>query len=97
MVFVLSQKGFFKRVPIDEFSVQGRGGIGVLSLNATKAIGPVVAATAGQVTQSTAVDLLAEDGKRQRVPIAGIPVENRPNRGKKLVTLTQVKEIVVWS
>ena len=97
MVFVLSQKGFFKRVPIDEFSMQGRGGMGMLSLNATKATGPVVAATAGRVTRSTAVDLLAEDGKRQRVPIAGIPVENRPNKGKKLVTLTQVKEIVVWS
>jgi hypothetical protein len=38
-----------------------------------------------------AVDLIAADGKRQRV--AQVPVENRPNRGKKLVKVSGVTEV----
>jgi DNA gyrase subunit A len=95
MVFVLSAKGYMKRVPIGEFSVQGRGGLGVLSLNVTRATGPVVAVAGGNATRSTTVDVLSADGKRQRVSLGGIPIENRANRGKKLVKLTQAQEIVV--
>jgi DNA gyrase subunit A len=94
-VFILSERGFFKQVPIDEFSVQGRGALGVLGLNTTKATGVIAAAAAGQVASSTNVDVLAADGKRQRVPLAKIPVENRANRGKKLVTLANANQIVL--
>jgi DNA gyrase subunit A len=96
VVLVLSQKGYLKRVPIDEFSVQGRGSMGVLSLNATKATGPVVAAAVGKPGRSTTVDVLAADGKRQRLSLRGIPAGNRANRGKKLVKLAQANEIVIW-
>ena len=95
MVFVLSKKGFLKRVPIGEFSSQGRGSMGVLSLNPTRATGPVVAVAAGVVGRSTTVDVLSVDGKRQRVPLAKIPIEKRANRGSKLVKLAQANEIVV--
>jgi DNA gyrase subunit A len=88
---VASQTGFLKRVPLDEFPVQGRGGQGVLLLNQTKATGPVVAVGLGPM--DGAVDLLAPDGKRQR--LAEVPVENRPNRGIKLVELDEVAEIRV--
>jgi DNA gyrase subunit A len=94
-VFILSEKGYLKRVPIDEFSVQGRGSLGVLGLNATKATGPIVAAAIGKPGRSTTVDILAADGKRQRLSCARIPVENRPNRGRKLGKLAQANEIVV--
>ncbi len=90
-VVVVSQTGFVKRVPLDEFSVQGRGGQGVLLLNQTKATGPVSAATAGPL--DGAVDLVAPDGKRQRLD--EVPVENRPNRGEQLVELEQVAEVWV--
>jgi DNA gyrase subunit A len=96
IVLVLSQKGYLKRVPIDEFSVQGRGSMGILSLNATKTTGPVVAVAAGKPGRSTTVDVLAADGKRQRLSLRGIPSENRANRGKKLVQLAQANEIVIW-
>jgi DNA gyrase subunit A len=100
IVLVLSAKGYLKQVPIDEFPVQGRGTMGVLSLNATRATGPVVAATAATVptkdsSDHTAVDLLAADGKRQRIPLAKIPVANRPGRGTKLSRLGDVREIVL--
>jgi DNA gyrase subunit A len=90
-VVVVSEKGFVKRVSLKEFSVQGRGGQGVVLLNQTKATGPVVAAAVGPMEGS--VDLVAKDGKRQRVD--QVPVTNRANRGDKLVELDDVAEIVV--
>ena len=69
--------------------------MGVLSLNATTATGPVVAAAVGKPARSTTVDVLGADGKRQRVSLRSIPIENRANRGKKVITLDQVAEIVV--
>jgi DNA gyrase subunit A len=90
-VIVVSETGFLKRVPLKEFSVQGRGGQGVMLLNQTKATGQVVAVAVGP--EKGAVDLLAADGKRQRLD--KVPVANRANRGNKLVELTDVAEVVV--
>jgi len=94
-VFILSQKGFLKRVPIDEFPVKGRGSMGVQSLYVTTVTGRVVAAAAKRLTTSTTVDVLSADRKRQSVPLNNIPTEKRPSHGKKLVTLRQANEIVL--
>ncbi len=90
-VVVVSEKGFLKRVPLNGFSVQGRGGQGILLLNQTKATGPVVAVTVGPMEGP--VDLVAKDGKRQRLD--EVPVASRANRGDKLVELDDVAEVVV--
>jgi len=90
-VVVVSQKGYVKRVSLGEFPVQGRGGQGVLLLNQTKATGPVAAVAAGPMDGS--VDLISADEKRQRLD--EVPLENRANRGEKLVELEEVSEVVV--
>jgi DNA gyrase subunit A len=90
-VIVASQNGFVKRVPLAEFSVQGRGGQGVMLLNQTKATGPVVGVGIGPAQGK--VDLVASDGKRQRLDEA--PETNRANRGEKLVELDDVVEVIV--
>jgi DNA gyrase subunit A len=90
-VIVVSKTGYLKRVPMDEFPVQGRGGQGVLLLNQTQATGPIVAATVGRMKGS--VDLITAGGKRQRV--TDVPVERRPNRGRKLVKVSGVAEVRV--
>jgi DNA gyrase subunit A len=90
-VIAVSKTGYLKRVPMDEFPVQGRGGQGVLLLNQTQATGPIVAATVGRM--KGAVDLITAGGKRQRV--TDVPVENRPNRGRKLVKVSGVTEVWV--
>jgi DNA gyrase subunit A len=88
-VVVVSQTGFVKRVPLDEFPVQGRGGQGVLLLNQTKATGRVIGVGIGPMDGS--VDLLSADGKRQR--LAEVPVENRSNRGAQLAELEETAEV----
>ena len=90
-VVVVSKTGYVKRVPLGEFPVQGRGGQGVLVLNQTRATGPVVAVGIGALNGS--VDLIAADGKRQRLD--KVPEANRPNRGEKMVKLGDVAEVRV--
>jgi DNA gyrase subunit A len=87
-IVVVSQHGYLKRVPLDEFPVQGRGGQGVLQLHQTKATGPVIAAAVGPMDGS--LDLIATDGKRQHLD--EVPVTNRANRGEQLAELDGVKE-----
>jgi DNA gyrase subunit A len=81
---IVSQAGFAKRVPLDEFPVQGRGGQGVQSLKITKATGKVAAATVGPV-ESRYLDVLSAKGLRQRLALDDLPLTNRPNRGEMLV------------
>ncbi len=90
-LIVVSKAGYVKRVPLDEFPVQGRGGQGVQLLNVTKTTGPVVAVTIGPM--DGAVDLIAADGRRQRLD--EVPVDNRANRGKKLAEVEEVAEVWV--
>ena len=68
----------------------------VISLNVTRTTGPIVAAAVGKPGQSTTVDVLASDGKRQRLSLRSIPTDKRANQGKKLVELDQANEIVIW-
>jgi DNA gyrase subunit A len=95
-VFILSETGYFKRLSLDQFALQGRGGKGLQSLKITKSTGPVVAATAGKVTQAVKIDVLTQDGKRQRLPLKSIPrTRTRASHGKKLVSLAGANEIVL--
>jgi hypothetical protein len=67
------------------------------ALKITQATGPVAAATAGVVGTSTKVDILAQDRRRQRIPLKSIPrARTRQSRGKKLVTVGPVSEIVLF-
>jgi DNA gyrase subunit A len=90
-LIVVAQTGYVKRVALDEFPVQGRGGQGVQLLNPTKATGPAAAVGLGPMDGS--VDLLAGDGKRQR--LEAVPAANRTHRGERLVEVEGVVEVVV--
>jgi DNA gyrase subunit A len=92
---VVSEKGYIKRVPLEEFPAKGRGSMGVLSLNQTAASGQVVAVGAGKATRSTTVDLLNQKGRRQRLSLRSIPIENRGNRGKKAVRLSGANQVIL--
>jgi len=87
-VFVVSETGYAKRVPLDEYPVKGRGTMGVLSLNATKATGAVAAVGVGKAARSTTIDLLSTEGRRERISLRSIPIDKRPNRGKKAACRT---------
>jgi DNA gyrase subunit A len=82
-VFVISEKGYVKRVPLKEYSLQGRGTQGVRTLNITRSTGKVAAVAVG--TLNAGLDVIFENGKRQHMSAKKAPPDNRYNRGKKLI------------
>ncbi|HSM57347.1 MAG TPA: DNA topoisomerase (ATP-hydrolyzing) [Candidatus Sulfomarinibacteraceae bacterium] len=82
-VVVVSEKGWIKRVPMDEWPVQGRAGKGVQSLAITTKTGEVAAATVTRADDNY-VDMVNEDGYRVRLKYELLPEANRRNRGDEL-------------
>jgi DNA gyrase/topoisomerase IV subunit A len=87
-VIVVSQVGFAKRVALEEFPLQGRGGQGVQSLEITKATGKVTAATVTTERTKTC-DILSAKGLRHRLLVEILPLADRRKRGEKLVDFGQ--------
>lgn len=83
-VIVVSETGFIKRVPLDEFPLQGRGGQGVTSLEVVKSTGRVAAAAVA-LGSSKYCDVLSAKGRVHRLLISDLPVADRRKRGEKLI------------
>jgi DNA gyrase subunit A len=83
-VIVVSQTGFVKRMLLQEFPIQGRGGQGVQSLEITKVTGKVAAAVVA-TSQAKSCDVLSAKGLRHRLMMESIPLADRRKRGEKLV------------
>ena len=90
-VVVASERGWIKRVPIDEWNVQGRAGKGMQSLRILAATGDVAAATVVRADDNY-VDFTTEDGRRVRFKYDLVPVDNRPNRGEHLADLLKKQD-----
>ncbi len=86
-VFIVSEKGYVKRVPLKEYTRQGRGTQGVRTLNITGSTGKVAAVAVGMLDGG--LDIIFADGKRQHMPAKRVPAENRYNRGKKLIKVSK--------
>jgi DNA gyrase subunit A len=82
-VVIVSEKGWIKRVAMDEWPVQGRAGKGVQSLGITKTTGDVTAAAVTRADDNY-VDMVTEDGRRVRVKYELLPEANRRHRGEEL-------------
>ncbi len=92
-VYVVTEKGFVKRVPLAEFPAKGRGSQGVLALNATPVTGRVAAIAFGPADGG--LDILFANGRRQRIAGGQVPADNRYNRGKPLADLAGAEAAVV--
>ncbi len=82
-VFIVSQKGYVKRVPLSEYPPKGRGTQGLRTLNVSDTTGELAAVAFG----AEDLDVIFENGRRQYLPIDEVPVSNRYNQGSALVDL----------
>jgi DNA gyrase subunit A len=88
-VYVVTDKGFIKRVPLKEYPSKGRGGQGVRTHSPTKAAGNLIAIAFGLTNNG--LDLLFENGKRQHFNAESVPEGNRYTQGKPLVSLIEAE------
>ncbi len=86
-VMVVSQNGYGKRSPLDDYRVTNRGGKGVKTLNVTEKTGELVAIK--NVNDSNDLMIINQSGITLRLPVSGIRVMGRATQGVKLIDLSK--------
>lgn len=90
-VLVVSEKGFGKRTPIEEYRITNRGGKGVKTINVTEKTGSLV----GILDVHPKEDLMitCKSGVTIRMPVQGISEQGRATQGVKLIRVDEGDEI----
>jgi len=90
-VLVVSEKGFGKRTPVDEYRFTNRGGKGVKTINVTDKTGPLVGIL--DVAEREDIMITCKSGVTIRMPVSGISEQGRATQGVKLIKLDEGDEI----
>ena len=90
-VLVVSEKGFGKRTPIEEYRITNRGGKGVKTINVTDKTGPLVGML--DVHQKEDLMITCKSGVTIRMPVIGISEQGRATQGVKLIRVDDGDEI----
>jgi DNA gyrase subunit A len=86
-LLVVSQFGFGKRTPVEDYPLQGRGGSGVRTFKTIPKTGELIAAR--MVDAEHELVLISQDGTVLRTPVAHISLQGRSTQG---VTLMDVHD-----
>jgi DNA gyrase subunit A len=90
-VLVVSEKGFGKRTPIDEYRITNRGGKGVKTIHVTGKTGKLVGIL--DVKEKQDLMITCKTGITIRMPVSGISEQGRATQGVKLIRLDEGDEI----
>ena len=90
-VLVVSEQGFGKRTPVDEYRYTNRGGKGVKTINVTEKTGKLV----GMLDVAEKEDLIitCKSGVTIRMKVSDISEQGRATQGVKLIRLDEGDEI----
>ena len=84
-ILVVSENGYGKRSPLDQYRVTHRGGKGVMTLNVTEKTGKLVARA--NVTDKDDLMIINRSGITLRMHISDLRVLNRNTQGVRLINL----------
>jgi len=90
-ILTVCEQGFGKRTDADEYRVQNRGGVGIITIRTTDRNGPVVGCRI--VQDSDHLMTITDGGKIIRMPVAGISVIGRNTQGVRLVRLEEGEKL----
>jgi DNA gyrase subunit A len=91
-MLTISENGFGKCTPIDEYRVQTRGGKGTINLKTVAKIGNVSGVL--QVQGEENIMLISNAGKGIRLKVQEVPVNHRVTQGVKLIDLEPEEKLV---
>ena len=91
-LLVATENGYGKRTPISEYRITGRGGKGIISIQATERNGRVVAAL--EVVPEDEVMLITRGGIIIRTQVAGISEIGRNTQGVRLIHLEEGDQLI---
>ena len=89
LIMVVTEKGYGKMSPIDEYRVSNRGGKGVKTINVTERNGKIVAIRA--VAGNEDLLIITDDGIVIRLPIEQVKTAGRATQGVRLIKVHDSK------
>lgn len=90
-ILTVTEKGYGKRTPIDEYRIQGRGGSGIITMRVTDKNGPVVAVR--QVVDEDEIIIASNQGKVIRTRVSEISEVGRVAQGVRLINLEEGESV----
>jgi DNA gyrase subunit A len=91
-LLAVSERGYGKRTPMDDYPLHGRGGKGVITLKVTEKTGEVVGV--GMVRDEDDLMLITDGGTLIRTPVRGISVIGRNTQGVRLIDVEEGSKVV---
>ncbi len=91
-IMVISEKGFGKRSPIEDYRLTGRGGKGVKTINITEKTGMLVAIL--MVDEQNDLVIINKSGTAIRVPVRDLRVVGRATQGVKVIELAKRNDTI---
>ena len=91
-ILFATENGYGKRTRTEDFSVQGRGGQGVISIQTSKRNGKVIGAI--KTTGDEEVMLISNSGTLVRTPSEDISIMGRNTQGVTLIRLGEEEQLV---
>ena len=90
-VLVVSEKGYGKRTPMEEYRITNRGGKGVKTINVTDKTGKLVGVL--DVNEKEDLMITCKSGVTIRMKVANISEQGRATQGVKLIRIDEGDEI----
>ncbi len=94
-IITVTENGYGNRVSIDNYNVQKRGGVGVISIKTTKRNGKVVGAV--NVTTDDNIIMITNRGKTIKISVNDMPIINRNTQGVRVQVLQADEKVVAVS
>lgn len=91
-ILTVTENGFGKRSPLDDYREQNRGGQGIITIKTTERNGPVIGIL--QVSDDDEIILVTNGGKLIRMTVGGIPIMGRNTQGVRLMETADGEQIV---
>ena len=91
-ILTVTEKGYGKRTPLEDYRLQRRGGQGVITIRTSDRNGKVV--RVAQVVDDDEVMLITDGGKVLRCPVKGISTMGRATQGVRVMNLDSGERLV---
>ena len=91
-ILTITESGYGKRTPVEEYRVQGRGGKGIITMKTTDRNGAIMGTR--QVLPIEDVMLVSNRGQMIRIHVAGISEQGRNTQGVRLMSVDPGEKVV---
>jgi DNA gyrase subunit A len=91
-ILTVTERGYGKRTPLDDYRLQGRGGQGVITIRTSERNGKVMSVV--QVVDDDEVMFITDGGKVLRARVAGISTMGRATQGVRIMNLEPGEKLV---